>query len=175
MNKLAFLSVFLALPLALPAQAATKPAPEPAEAPTTITVNDTPASEELAQLVKDQAADKAAFDTKVQQANFTYDQNTKALKNQITAAQKDLNDKLTADKKYKPLLDNITNLQKQLTDNGSKIQADFNKEAGPLQQKLNLEANEIQGLIPVVKKENNLPDNATFDPVTGKWSVPEKK
>ena len=132
----------------------------------------------MLQFAKDQTADQTAFNTKVQQANFTLNQNNKALQDQIAAANKDLLEKLRADKKYKPLLDNIDNidnLNAELATTGQKVRDDFSKDAGPLQQKLNFETDEVKTLIPVVRKENALPDDAVFDTASGKWTVPEKK
>ena len=161
--------------------ASTLVAQTPAATPTTqptktdVVIKDTPASEALLQFAKDQTADQTAFNTKVQQANFTLNQNNKALQDQIAAANKDLLEKLRADKKYKPLLDNIDNLNAELATTGQKVRDDFSKDAGPLQQKLNFETDEVKTLIPVVRKENGLPDDATFDTSSGKWTVPDKK
>jgi len=153
------------------------PAPKPPDQPKTaeVQIKDTPASQALIKFSNEQTADQAAFDTKVKQAEFTLDQSNKTLKDQITAANKDLLDKLKADKKYKPLLDNIDNLNTQLNTDGQKIRDDFSKDAGPLQQKLNFEADEVKALVPVVRQENGLPDTATFDSATGKWTVPPTK
>jgi hypothetical protein len=153
------------------------PAPKPPDQPKTadVVIKDTPASQALIQFAKDKSADQAAFDTRIQQAQFSLNQSNKALQDQIAQANKDLLEKLKADKKYKPLIDNLDNLNAQLSSNGDKIRQDFQKDVGPIQQKLNFETDEVKTLIPVVRQENDLPDTATFDEKSGKWTVPEKK
>lgn len=142
--------------------------------PNEVAVKDTPASQSLAQLGKDQAADQKKLNDLFQQARSSLDSNNKALNDSVAAAQKELNDKLNADKKYRPMLDHLKELQKQLGDAGNKAQADFQKEVNPIQQKLQMESAQISGLEPVVRKENSLPDSAIFNAATGKWSVPKK-
>lgn len=167
------LAILFAATITLGAQT---PAPKPVDQPKTdVVIKDTPASQALIQFSKDKTADQAAFNTKVQQAQFTLNQSNKALQDQIAGANKDLLEKLKADKKYKPLLDNLDNLNAQLNTNGQKISGDFQKDTGPIQQKLNFESDEVKTLIPVVRQENDLPDTATFNESTGKWTVPEKK
>ena len=132
-------SGLLAILFAATTLVAQTPAAMSTTKPTTtdVVIKDTPASEALLQFAKDQTADQAALNTKAQQANFALTQSNKALQDQIAAAGKDLLAKLKADKKYKPLIDNIDNLNAQLTTNGQKVRDDFSKDAGPLQQKLN--------------------------------------
>jgi hypothetical protein len=64
-------------------------------------------------------------------------------------------------------------LAEKLSDNNQKAQQAFSADAGVLQNKVNSEAVQIEGLIPVVRKENGFSDSTTFDAATGKWS--EKK
>lgn len=153
--------------------AQTPPAAAPKPDPNEVAVKDSPASQSLAQLAKDQAADRKHLNDIFQQARTSLDQNSKALNESVAAAQKDLNDKLNADKHYKPLLDHLKDLQKQMQDAGQKAQAGFQNSVQPIQQKLNVESAQIAGLEPVVRKENNLPDTAVFNAATGKWSVPK--
>jgi len=137
---------------------------------TEVTVKDTPASQALVQFAKDQTSDQAVLNTKLQQARFNLDASNKTLNDQLSAAQKDLDEKLKADKKYKPLIDSIEFVKKQLSENGTKAQADFAKDASAIQQKVAIETNEVQTLIPVVRKENGLPDAAQFSIDTQKWT-----
>lgn len=151
-------------------------APKPVDQPKTdVVIKDTPASQALIQFSKDKTADQAVFDTKIKQAQFTLDQSNKDLQTQIDTANKDLLEKLKADKKYKPLLDNLDNLNAKKNDNGQRISGDFQKDTGALQKKLTIDADEVAALTPVVRQENDLPDTATFNESTGKWTVPEKK
>lgn len=141
-----------------------------AQKPTDLAPKDSPALQTLIQLSIDKAADQKAFDIKLQQARSSLDQAQKALNDQLQSEQKDLNGKLQADKKYKPLLDQIADTQKKVNEAGQAAQATFTKDAGPIQQKVATEAAQIEGLIPVVRKENGFPDNAAFDVATQKWS-----
>ena len=141
----------------------------------TLTPKDTAASQVLAQLAKDHAADQTALNTKFQQARASLDQSNKSLNDQIASLQKALQDDLNKDKKYKPRLDQITDLQKKLGENGSNANLAWQKDVAPLQQKVLTEQAQIDGLVPVIRKENGFPDNAAFDAATGKWTVPEPK
>jgi small-conductance mechanosensitive channel len=145
-----------------------------AYAQTEIGVKSTAAQDALVELAKSQAADEAALNVKVQQANSTLDQSKKALTDQLQAVSKDLNEKLQQDKKYKPSLDQITDLQKKLQDLQQTASANFQKDAGQLQQKLQTERAQVEGLIPVVKKEDDMPLEASFDYKTQKWFIPSK-
>ena len=139
----------------------------------TVTVKDTPAAQSLDKLAKDQASDQKAVNDLFQQARHSLDANQKALQDELQKQTKDLNDKLAEDKHYKPMIDKIKDLNKQLQDVQAKAQAEFQKNAGVLQQKVQSELYQVQALIPVVRKENGLPDNAQYDAQTQKWSVPK--
>ena len=139
-----------------------------------IDVKSSPASDALIAAAKEYTSSQAALDTMRQQAMSALQQNQKALQDQLTAAQKSLDDKIRADKKYKSEFDNIANLQKQLTDINTTANTKFGQQASPLMQKINTDKPLMDGLIPIVRKENNLPDNAAFDEKTQTWSVPAK-
>src|ERR1035441_6015344 len=89
-----------------------------AQAPKTaeVTVKSTPASDALVEFAKSQSADQKAYNAKLQQARFNLDNNNKTLNEQMQALQKDLQAKLQQDKKYKPMLDQITDLQKKMSE-----------------------------------------------------------
>jgi Skp family chaperone for outer membrane proteins len=144
-------------------------------ATTEVAVKSTPASDALVQLGKDQTTDSKTFNDKLQQARTALDSSRKTLQADLDNAQKDIQAKLNEDKHYKPMLDHIADLQKKITDLGQTASAAFQADAGSIQQRLQSENSQITMLIPIVRKENGLPDNATFDSVTGKWTVPEKK
>lgn len=141
---------------------------------TEIAVKSTAAQDALVELARSQAADEEALNVKVQQANSALDQSKKALQDQLQAVSKDLNEKLQQDKRYKPSLDQITDLQKKLQDLQQTAAANFQKDAGALQQKLQTEKAQVEGLIPVVKKEDHMPADAAFDYKTQKWTIPAK-
>lgn len=141
-------------------------------AQTPATIKSSPAADALVQASKDYNTEKASFDTSLQQARSSLDQNQKDLQKQLTDLQKELGDQLKADKKYKPMLDKIESLQKQVTDLSTTAQREFDQKVGPIATKMNSDKGLIDGLIPIVRKENNLPDNATYDPATQKWTTP---
>ena len=143
--------------------------------PAEVAIKDTPAAQSLSKLAAEQKADSANINTVFQQARAGLDQSAKSLNEEVQKAQKDLQDKLKEDKHYKPLLDHIADVQKQLQALNGKATTDYQKVVGPVQQKLNTELADIHALIPVVRKENNLPDDASFDMNTGKWTLPAKK
>jgi hypothetical protein len=140
-----------------------------------LVVKDSAASQFLNQLARDHAANQAVFNTKLQQARVNLDQSNKALQEQIVAAQKDLDAKLKEDKKYKPIMDQITSLQEKFNDNSKKANEDFQKEVGTIPQKIQTEASQIEGLIDVVKKENSLPADAIYDQEKQTWTEPAPK
>jgi|ERR1700721_1797657 len=155
------------------------PASKPADPTTTKSVGfgikDTAASQTLVDLAKSEVSDKAAMNTKFQQARGSLDQNVKALNDELKKTQKDLNDRIKADKKYSSEFAHIDDLQKQIQTANQTADDAFRKDAGPLQQKLQTEIAQIDGLVKVVKKENDLPDSATFSDETQKWTVPSEK
>lgn len=166
---LALVVLFMGVASILAQQPASTPA---APNPNELTAKSTPASDALGELARDQTADQAALNTKLQQAKYSLDQSNKALGDQIQTVQKDLMAKLNQDKKYKPMLDQIADLQKKLNENQTNASNAYQKDAGPLVQRVQSETAQVQGLIPVVKKENGFPDNATYSVETQKWTVP---
>jgi len=157
------------------APAPAKPEPPKPEAQVPITIKDTPASEQLIKIAKEFDDLTKSMDTVRQQALSTFDTNRRQLLDALDKAQKELHDKLKDDKKYKSMLDNIDTIQKQLTDYGTHANQEFAAKVGPIQQQLNSDSAMIGGLTPVVRKENNLPDTAVFDPSTQTWKDNAKK
>jgi predicted RNase H-like nuclease (RuvC/YqgF family) len=143
-----------------------------AQQPTTptLTPKSSPAAESLAQMAKDQTEDQKHLNDIFQQARHNLDANQKALNDELAKTQQALEAKLKADKHYKDDLEHIDGLKKQIQDGSSKAQNDFMKSVGPIQQKLQTESVQVQGLIPVVRKENGWPDTATFATDTQKWT-----
>jgi DNA repair exonuclease SbcCD ATPase subunit len=139
-----------------------------------LVVKETPASRELDSLARTQTADQAALNVKLQQARAALDQSNKTVQDELTSIEKTLQEQLQSDKKYKPLLDKIKDLTKKSQDLNSTAGAAFQKDTAELQSKLQVEHNQIDGLIKVVKEEAGLPESATFDVATQKWSIPKK-
>jgi hypothetical protein len=138
-----------------------------------VTVKPSPASDALVTAAKEMTDSQNAFDTALQQARNGLEMTQKSLANQLQAAQKDLSDKLKSDKKYAPALANIETIQKQLNDLQNKTQQNFTQSSAPIQNKIAINKTLIDGLIPIVRKENNLPDTATFDASSQKWTTPK--
>jgi predicted RNase H-like nuclease (RuvC/YqgF family) len=138
--------------------------------PVEVTVKTSPAETALVNASKDGSSAQSAYNVMLQQARSTLDDTQKALIKKLNDAQNDLNEKLKVDKKYKPMVDNIIALQGQLSDASKNVQSKFNDQSAPLLQKINTDKSLVNGLIPVVRQENNLPDTATYNPETQKWT-----
>lgn len=132
-----------------------------------------PASDALIQAAKELQAEQKNYNDGFQQAKTTLDASQKQINDQLQAKSKDLSEKLKADKKYKPMLDEIEALQKQLASVGQDAQTKFNQRYGTAQTKLTTDGSIVTTLTPVVRKENDWPDTATFDPATQTWTVPD--
>jgi Rps23 Pro-64 3,4-dihydroxylase Tpa1-like proline 4-hydroxylase len=135
-----------------------------------LTVKNSAASQALNQVAKDHIADQAVVNTKLQQARFNLNQSNKALQEQIQALQKSLDEKLKEDKKYKGMLDQLDDLQKKFNDNGQRANVAFQKDLGLLPQKMQSEAAQIQSLSDVVRKENDLATNVTYNEEKQTWA-----
>ena len=143
-----------------------------AQGPGAVKVKDTPASQELIQLAKTELSDRSAANAELDKARADLNESTKSINAQIQAAQKDLQEKLKEDKRYKPLLDNIDALQKQLADASQKAEAKFQKEVQPLASDESSIADEISALVKVVRQENSFPPTAQFSIETQEWTLP---
>jgi hypothetical protein len=136
-----------------------------------ITVKSSPAEIALLNAASDFNTNQKSMDTILQQAKTIVAANAKVLQDELTATQKELNDKVMVNKKYKPLIDKIANLNKELTDLSQNARTKYFQDTYPIQQKMKQDDALITGLVHVVKQENNLPNTATFDPKTQKWTV----
>ena len=136
---------------------------------------DTPASRTLDEIAKQYVPDQKALDDKKAQAQAALDQSNTSLTKQIGELQKALQDKLKADKKYAPLLQQIEDLNKKFASNQIIANQAFQADAGPLAQKVTSETGQLEGLEKAVRQENGWPDTATYDRTKQKWSMPEKK
>ena len=77
------------------------------------------------------------------------------------------------DAKNKPILDKITPLQKQIDANNQEANTNYGTAVQPFQINLQRDQAQIEAIQKVVKTEQKLPDNATFDLSSGKWTVPD--
>jgi ABC-type transporter Mla subunit MlaD len=153
----------------------TKPA-APAVQPATsdLSIKDTPASQHLIELSKKFVADQQAIQPAQQQAQAVLDKKLKPIQDELNTQMKALHDQAAADKKYKSLIQHIDDLQKQINDAVNDARVKLNTDLGTLQQNSQMEQNQITGLLPVVKQENSLPDDARYSIDTQKWTLPAK-
>jgi hypothetical protein len=136
------------------------------------TPKQSPASDTLITTAKQLQVDKMQRDNLFNQARTTMDASAKTLQKEYDDASKALRDKLKLDKKYADDIKHIESIQAQMNDLSNTARDKYSKEANPLSQKIASEEALINGLIPVVRKENSMPDTATFDPATQTWKKP---
>lgn len=138
-------------------------------AQTPATPKASPASEALAHAAKDIGTEQKAFDAALHQAKATLDVSVKDLQKQNADLNKTLNDQIRADKKYKPMFEKIDAIQKQIQALNTDATNKFSQSVGPLNNQIASDKALIEGLEPVVRKENGWPDSATFDVATQTW------
>lgn len=143
-------------------------APQPQQS-TAAVVKSSPSEDALIKAAKDFAAEQKAYNDAVEQNKSNLNSGEKDLQKQYQDTQKQLMDKLNADKHYKPLLDKLSAIQKQAQDVSAAANQQFSQKLGPIQNQMATDNALIQGLIPVVRQENGLPDSATFDTSTQTW------
>lgn len=134
-----------------------------------VEVKSSPASDTLNQAAKELAASNKSMQEIIDNIRNGLNVNQKKQADQLTSLQKELQEKLKADKKYKPLMDQMKAIQEDLQEASQRAQQQFNQQTAPIQQKIQTDTALVQGLIPVVRKENDLPDTAKFDTATQKW------
>ena len=144
-----FVAIFASLVFATTLGAQT-PAPKPPDPPKTteITVQSSVSEDVLLSVYKDLSDKKTTLNTTLQQA------------------------RASLDAKNKPIQDTIDPLQKQIQANNDEAYKNFQAAIQPFQVDVARDSAQIDAIQKVVKQEQNLPDNATFDLNTGKWVVP---
>lgn len=138
-----------------------------------VTIKPSPASDALNQAAQESVNKQKSYDTILSKARIAADANQKSVQSELQKANAALLAELKVDKKYKDKLDAIDNLQKQLNTSGQQAEQKFQQEAGPIQNEINKDKALIDGLTPVVRKENDLPETAKFDSATQKWTAPK--
>lgn len=144
-----------------------------AVAQTPVTVKSSPASDVLVKTAQDLQIQQKSLDTILTNAKAGLEINQKSLQEQINKANADLLAELKADKKYKDKFAAIDVMQKQLQTTTQNAQQKFQQDSGVIQNEVNKDKALIEGLTPIVRQENNLPDTAMFDSSTQKWSTPK--
>jgi hypothetical protein len=136
-----------------------------------MTTKDTPAARRLKELSKKFTDETRVVNNEVEQVRFQFVQQSRAINDQIAQTQKELHDKEMQDKKLKPLVDRIDQLNSQKSTLLGQMQRQFTQSAGSMVHQVDAEKAEIDGLISIVKQENDWPDNSRYDISTGKWTV----
>ena len=141
-----------------------------------IVVPSSPSEDALIAAARDFISSKSSLDTLLKQAQSGLDTNQKQLTAELQAATKALTDKVHADKKYAGDLAHIADLQKKLQDEQNAANGKFQVESTPIAQKNNTDKALMDGLVPIVRKENGLRDSDWFDTNTQTWHhAPEKQ
>lgn len=153
--------VFLAASIAF-GQTATKPA--------ALSVRDTPAAQSLNDYAKSQVKDDAEIQAKLTTARNALSEQIGPINKEIEETSKEINQKLAEDKRYKPLLDKIAALRKQQTELQNTASRVFAQAEQTTQSRYNAEVQQVQALIEVVRKENNLSASANYNVATQQWT-----
>jgi len=132
---------------------------------TEITVKRSPAEDALVSMAKQDADAQKVINDLLQQARYNLDQKNKPILEEIKKRSAKWQAKIDTE---------IKDLKAQLDANQKEAEAAFQKKVGVLQGQIALPQT-LKMLEDIVKKEEGLPDNATFDRLTQKWTVPVAK
>jgi Skp family chaperone for outer membrane proteins len=168
-----FLAV-LSVPALVVAMAWAQATSTPPATMETITAKSSPAADALVAAAKEAAEGQKSLDVIIKDISAQLTAAQKSDQDQIVALKKSLDEKLKADKKYKPLIDQLDVLQTDLNSSQQKFQVMFNQKAGPVQQKVATDNALVQGITPVVRKENGFSPDTVFDVATQTWKAPVK-
>lgn len=130
----------------------------------TFSVKSTPAEQALESLAKQSAAAQTAVNAMLEQAKKDLAAKNQPLLDQIKAKAAKWQAKIDADTK---------DLRAQVDANNKAADAEFQKKVAGLQVQL-VDPKTITTLEDVVKKEQGLPADATFDTQTQQWTEPKK-
>jgi predicted RNase H-like nuclease (RuvC/YqgF family) len=147
----------------------------PFSASAQITVKPTPAADALNHAASDFQKENKSLEDLVHQAQFGGGQNAQTLQKEMMDLSNKLHVELLADKKYKGEVEAIDKVQTQLKDLQKTTQEKFNQESAPIQQAMATDNALIDGLIPIVRKENGFSDGAEYDRATQTWKVKDQK
>jgi uncharacterized FlaG/YvyC family protein len=140
---------------------------------TTLLAQDvTPAQETLDKTARELTTEQKAYDEGLKKANSDLADIQKNLNEQLAALNTALNAQVRADKKYKPMFVKIDDLQKQLTSAQAAANQAFTAKFGSVGSSIEADKVLIRGLVPVVRKEKNLPESSQYDTSTQTWSQP---
>jgi hypothetical protein len=130
-----------------------------------ITVKGSPTEDALVDIAKKNADTTKVVNDLLQQARTALDAKNKPIIDEIKEKSAKWQAKIDADTK---------DLQAQLKKNSDDATAAFQQKVGTLQGQV-VPAQTLQTLEGIVKKEQGLPDNATFDEQKQVWTVPADK
>jgi hypothetical protein len=134
------------------------------QATTDLTVKSSPSQDALVDVAKKNADVSKVINDLLQQARTALDVKNKPVMDAITAKSAKWQVKIDADTK---------DLKAQLKVNGDAATVEFQQKVGALQNQV-APVQTLQTLENIVKKEQGLPDNATFDEQRQVWTVPAK-
>lgn len=147
--QIKFIGLVLSAVLSTAVYAQTAPAkPTPTK---DVVVNSSAAEDSLKAIYKDLSDTKKKADVELQQARSILDA------------------------KNKPIQAKIDPLQKEIEANNTEASQKYQATVSPLYATTQKDTAQIQALEAVVRKEQALPANATFDLEKGKWIVPDDK
>ena len=133
-------------------------------ATTEIAVKSSPTEDALVDVAKKNADTSKVINDLLQQARTALDAKNKPIVDEIKAKSAKWQAKIDEDTK---------DLQAQLKKNGDTATAEFQQKVGGLQGQV-APLQTLQTLEGIVKKEQGLPDDATFDDQRQVWTVPAK-
>lgn len=128
-----------------------------------------PASDALVKSAQESTVQQKQFDAAFQTAKAALDAKVKDLQQQNIDLNQQLNTQMRADKKYKPMFDKIDAIQKQIAALNNDATAKFQQIIGSIQTQIATNKALMDGLEPVVRKENGWPETTTFDRATQTW------
>lgn len=134
------------------------------QATTDLTVKSSPSQDALVDVAKKNADTSKVLNDLLMQARTALDAKNKPIVDAITAKSAKWQAKIDADTK---------DLKAQIKANGDAATAEFQQKVGALQNQV-APVQTLQTLEGIVKKEQGLPDNATFDEQRQVWTVPAK-
>ncbi len=132
---------------------------------TELTVKSSPTEDVLVSLAKQGVNTQKVINSLLQQARFNLDQKNKPILEEMKKRSAKWQAKIDADTK---------DLKDQLDANQKEAAMKFQVEIGALQNQV-VSLQTLKILEDIVRKEQGLPDNATFNPETQKWTVPTAK
>jgi hypothetical protein len=144
-------------------------------AQTEVPVGKSTTQEALVRMAKESVEAQKAKDDLLAKARTALETKDKPLVDQIKVKAKPTQDKIDAYVKvWQAKIDADTkDLRAAVDKNNKEAEAEYQKQVAPFDAKI-LSPQTLKTLEDIVKKEQLLPDDATFDPVKQVWTIPAK-